>query len=599
MSTDRKYKYAALCIGINNYDNNKHLTCAVNDAMAMADMFRELKYDVVTLIDEKATHSHYVDAYTQLMSDNFINHYDAIILYFAGHGFVANQSDCLALKDCAEIKFGDGLPAKGKSINVQDFIDVFRKRTTPTLIIILDACRKDLSDYMDAEERGADFSKPEDLGKCVQVPTQTFIAYSTSFNAGAKDGGGTDGHSKYTAALLEEIRKELPIETIFKNVRAKVHQNENDQLPWEYTCLTSDFYFNYGQLDPYYDAEYSMDAFMYHDYTAQSDVAKKILYGLTQNTPFSIEATKELLLKYKKTLSENDLFVIGRKIYSAAVRSQYANELFLRIQTLRLPINETNHLLRGIYYEIYFDENNNLRPKLLGSSNILTIIDRLQSLLKDEDAAKFVKKYVEVNGGNPKYELWDMSSMVNVAVEAKIMNCTDEHNNVIYGICKIIVDDENVLTKLHEDATDILTNEQLREQIAECLSIPMQRIRIKGLEKDSKHETKYVLYYIDNIEEQLRETINKNIPDEVSVLSSNSYVDDLEDVILSEVVYDGSEVFAEGSCWVDVHIEFDGEDMGNCSFPCSFNVKLYYDDKHNEYMIDHGAFKVNTDSYYK
>ena len=598
MSTNRKYKYAALCIGINTYAHNDHLSNAVNDASAMADVFEMLGYDVTRLIDTNATYDGFLDALEVLMSNNFEKKYDAIILYFAGHGFIANNSDCLALQDCAKIVKGDRATlAKAKSIDVQFFIDTFRKRTTPTLIIILDACRRDVSDYADMPERGISTETAE-LGRYVHVPSQAFIAYSTSADDGTPDGGAL-GHSKYTAALLEEIIKEVPIEKVFKNVRSRVYLTEEDKLPWEYTCLTSDFYFNFGQLDPYYDAEYSKEAFMYYDYTTQSDVTKKILYGLNQDTPFSIEATKELLLKYKKTLCENDLFVIGRKIYSAAVRSQYANEQFLRIQTLRLPINETNHLLRGIYYEIYFDENNNLRPKLLGSSNILTIIDRLQSLLKDEDAAKFVKKYVEVNGGNPKYELWDMSSMVNVDVEAKKMNCTDEHNNVIYGICKIIVDDENVLTKLHEDATDILTNEQLREQIAECLSIPMQRIRIKGLEKDSKHETKYVLYYIDNIEEQLRETINKNIPDEVSVLSSNSYVDDLEDVILSEVVYDGSEVFAEGSCWVDVHIEFDGEDMGNCSFPCSFNVKLYYDDKNNEYMIDHGAFKVNTDSYYK
>ena len=95
------------------------------------------------------------------------------------------------------------------------------------------------------------------------------------------------------------------------------------------------------------------------------------------------------------------------------------------------------------------------------------------------------------------------------------------------------------------------------------------------------------------------ETINMNIPDEISILSSNSYVDDLGDVKISEVTYDGSEVYIEGSCWVYVHNEFDGEDMGNCNFPCSFNVKLYYDDENNEYMIDHGAFKVNTDSYYE
>lgn len=598
MSTNRKYKYAALCIGINTYAHNDHLSNAVNDASAMADVFEMLGYDVTRLIDTNATYDGFLDALEVLMSNNFEKKYDAIILYFAGHGFIANNSDCLALQDCAKIVKGHRATlAKAKSIDVQFFIDTFRKRTTPTLIIILDACRRDVSDYADMPERGISTETAE-LGRYVHVPSQAFIAYSTSADDGTPDGGAL-GHSKYTAALLEEIIKEVPIEKVFKNVRSRVYLTEEDKLPWEYTCLTSDFYFNYGQLDPYYDAEYSKEAFMYYDYTTQSDVAKKILYGLSQDTPFSIEATKELLLKHKDMFSEDDLFVIGRKIYSTAVKNQYADEQFLNVQTLRIFGNKINHLLRGIYYEIYFDEKNDLRSRLLGSSRILTIIDRLQSLLKDEDAAKFVKKYVNSKGGDPRYEIWDMSSVVNVDVEVKEMNCTDEHNNAIYGICKIMVDDENILSKLHEDATDIVNHDQLRRQIAECLSTPLQRMRIKGLEKESEQKVKYVLYFVDNIEEQLRETINMNIPDEISILSSNSYVDDLGDVKISEVTYDGSEVYIEGSCWVDVHNEFDGEDMGNCNFPCSFNVKLYYDDENNEYMIDHGAFKVNTDSYYE
>ena len=597
MSNSRKLKYAAVCIGINDYEYYDKLTNAVHDASAVADVFQELKYDVFRLLDRDATYSAYIKLCDSLRTSCLVKAYDVIILFFAGHGFITNLTDCLVLQDT--INSPNSLLVRDASLNVQNFLSTFRGDSMPTVVIIIDACRDDLSNYADAKRGLALRSYAPGAGGGANTLDQVFIAYSTSANNGAADGGGVGGHSKYTSALLSELKTELPIEMVFKNVRRKVHQNHGDQMPWEYTSLKSELYFNYGQLDPYYDAEYSKDAFMYYDYTTQSDVAKKILYGLSQDTPFSIEATKELLLKHKDMFSEDDLFVIGRKIYSTAVKNQYADEQFLNVQTLRIFGNKINHLLRGIYYEIYFDEKNDLRSQLLGSSSILTIIDRLQSLLKDEDAAKFVKKYVNAKGGDPRYEIWDMSSIVNVDVEVKEMNCTDEHNNAIYGICKIMVDDENILSKLHEDATDIVNHDQLRRQIAECLSTPLQRMRIKGLEKESEQKVKYVLYFVDNIEEQLRETINMNIPDEISILSSNSYVDDLGDVKISEVTYDGKEVYVEGSCWVDVHNEFDGEDMGNCNFPCSFNVKLYYDDENNEYMIDHGAFKVNTDSYYE
>ena len=307
------------------------------------------------------------------------------------------------------------------------------------------------------------------------------------------------------------------------------------------------------------------------DSTGSIIIQSKFILDILRKLPSDLvnfELMDGLKIRISSDNSQYDLNCLDPKEYPS-----------LKLEEKDKPIIIKGELFKGIIGQTSFAiSTQELRPLLTGL-NFKIVGDVFECIATD--SYRLAKKVVSL----------DMPSEedINIVIPGK---------NII-ELDKIIVDDENVLTKLHEDATDILTNKQLREQIAECLSIPMQRIRIKGLEKDSKHETKYVLYYIDNIEEQLRETINKNIPDEVSVLSSNSYVDDLEDVILSEVVYDGSEVFAEGSCWVDVHIEFDGEDMGNCSFPCSFNVKLYYDDKNNEYMIDHGTFKVNTDSYYK
>ena len=92
-------KYAALVIALNEYDNNTHLINALNDGVAMASKFKELKYDVIELLGEKAVYSEYVNAVSELMSKSYTEKYDAVILYFSGHGFMAVAADYLALKD--------------------------------------------------------------------------------------------------------------------------------------------------------------------------------------------------------------------------------------------------------------------------------------------------------------------------------------------------------------------------------------------------------------------------------------------------------------------------------------------------------------------
>lgn len=155
-----------------------------------------------------------------------------------------------------------------------------------------------------------------------------------------------------------------------------------------------------------------------------------------------------------------------------------------------------------------------------------------------------------------------------------------------------------MLLKVQEDASSVLDREQIRKQIADNLSIPMQRMKIKGLEKSSEDGKRYVLCYVENIAQQLLDTINTNLPDEINVLSSRSYVDDLNDVIISDVIYEGSEMSLEGSCMVEVHFEYDGDDMGDWEFPSKFKVKLSYDEATQMYSIIDGKFDVNTDSFY-
>lgn len=594
MAKKKKLKYVAICIGVNDYANFNPLSNAVHDASAVADVFQKLGFDVKRLFDKDATHNNFMQLCDSISTACSLNVYDAVILYFAGHGFMTNLTDCLVLQDT--ISSDKALIIKDTSINVQSFLKLFQGKHSTTAIVIIDACRTDYSDYRNTRST-IPFPLPG-VGGGPNTSCQAFIAYSTAMNTEADDIGGKDNHSPYTAALLDELMKELPIESIFKNVRSKIHKDIGDQMPWEYTSLKTDFYFNYGQLDPYYDAEYSKEAFVCRDYVGSDEKAKKILTGLSSVLSFGIQITKDFLLANKDTLSEDDLFVIGRKIYEMSVCNQDVYAQFMHMQTLKAFDGDTNHVLRGIYYEIYFDENDNLRSQLLGNSEMLTYIDRLQVLYKNTDAVKFVRRHVENKNGYPLYELWNLTSVVNIDVVFDDMYCMDRQDKVIYGIKSIAVNGKNMLSKVQEDALGVYDREQMRKLIADSLSIPMQRMKIRGLEKDLGQENRYVLCYVDNINQQLLDTINTNLPDEVASLSSNSRVEDLYDVIIYDVCYEGSEISIDGSCWVEVNLEFEGDDMGDWGFPGKFKAKLFYDETARTYSIIDGQFSVDTNSFY-
>lgn len=79
----------------------------------------------------------------------------------------------------------------------------------------------------------------------MNAPKGSLIAYSTSPGKTASDGDGNNG--LYTHSLLQHIgSKTTTIMTMFQKVRMDVIRNSNnEQVPWESTSLTDDFYFNY------------------------------------------------------------------------------------------------------------------------------------------------------------------------------------------------------------------------------------------------------------------------------------------------------------------------------------------------------------------
>jgi uncharacterized caspase-like protein len=76
----------------------------------------------------------------------------------------------------------------------------------------------------------------------MNAPSGTLIAYATAPGHTADDGTGQNG--LYTEALLTEMRNpELSILQVFQRVRSRVsEQSGKNQIPWESTSLTGDFY---------------------------------------------------------------------------------------------------------------------------------------------------------------------------------------------------------------------------------------------------------------------------------------------------------------------------------------------------------------------
>lgn len=581
-------KGIALVIGIDNYthdDDYPKLNCAEHDAEEIAKALTRLKYDVESSLgDDDDTVNIYLGDFKKKVEDN---EYDVAILYFAGHGEIIDNYDCMMLKNAPSSKEHGGLPALAHSIKLSEIANKLRAAGDQMNIIIMDACRKKL---------GMRGSCESNFGSMIaKIPYQTFLAFATSPGTGASD-GPTGGHSPYTRHLLSLINEEnLPIELLFKKVRQGVKKDGYDQLPWEHSCLVNDFCFNHGQLNKYYGAAYREDSFKYEKYTADTAIGAEVISFLWQDKETANSEAVKMVASGWKEMSKDDLFVVGRLLCNQAACGSKSCIAFLA-DTNRQRLfnnNENNHLLNGYYYELYFDEKDEVRTEILGDSNLITAIEQLHILIKNNRAAKFLKE--QLDGYEHFYYIVGCTDEVPVHIESDDLDCTDEDGCQLKYISSIQVYDNDVTDDIYwED--EILEETELRNRIIECLSLPRQLVRMKLPMED----VSFVRYKLSELAYDLHEYMAGYCPDEVSILSSNSYVEDVDDICITKITSTDSGIVVEGSCTVDVHMECDHEDMGNMTFPCTFETEMD-EDKEGNYRIDTDTCKCNvdTDEYYK
>lgn len=202
-----------------------------SDARLMAATLRQVGFDVAELIDggQKAMKR----AIRDFGDDLHRAGPDAVgLFYYAGHGVQVRGENYLIPIDAPIRRESDVDIEAVTASGVLRQMEFARNRIN---IVVLDACR---NNPFARSFRSA----TQGLAR-MDAPRGSLIAYATAPGRVAADGEGRN--SPYTAALAEEItRPGVKLEQAFKQVRRQVIAATDDQqVPWESSSLTGDFYF--------------------------------------------------------------------------------------------------------------------------------------------------------------------------------------------------------------------------------------------------------------------------------------------------------------------------------------------------------------------
>lgn len=333
----------AIIIGNNDYPDPNKLTNAVADATAICDVFQRLGYHTIPFYN-----FHQADI-PQIIEtiERELPRYEASIFYYAGHGFQVDGENYLPSIDC-QISFAGKHQLRYESIVLSELLDLYRPYSRKTNIVILDACR-----VRPANRGDVDSFAP------IEAPQGTLIAFSTSPNSTAKD-GGPGGHGLYTAALLSYIgRERMTVEQLFKKVRRTVAQwSDNTQIPWEHTSLIGDFIFNTGQMVVSPQIPYTESVVKDAKFQEGDEIGLLIEEIRSCNYNRQNPAIDKLWTKKAADLDKNQQFIFGRNLLQASSASfsaqRFMNSLAENLKKYQTREQE-NHVLNGILFEIYFD----------------------------------------------------------------------------------------------------------------------------------------------------------------------------------------------------------------------------------------------------
>ena len=453
-------KNKALVIGIDTYTHYNNLNSAVNDAKEIGKALQTLRFDVELCLDEsKEIIDCYIENFEEALSEK---NYDTALFFFAGHGCIANRSDCLLLKEAPELNCNNEVRVRNKSIVLDSLCQRLRSAGNQINIFIIDACRSEC-----IRSTASNF----DFGKNIHIPYQTFIAYSTSPGATAQDG---KRHSPYAQSLLKHIQTEvLPIEGLFKQIRKEVYETAN-QLPWEHSCHIEDFCFNYGQNNPSFELPYSFEALADKNYISSIASAKKIIELFKTYSFYEQEEALRIFKESHKNLSNNDKFVIGRNILQSATGNCFKCIDELKYAPLRTyQTDDTNSVLDGILYEIYFNSDNIFRDKQLKGSEFINQISRLASQEVFKSSIHFIQKALSPYKEN-LYYIPGNTKIHSIRIEIEYSAPLDD--NTIWKVEKISFDNNDITSLLSHNSQQY-DKQEFMEMLSHHLCTPIANLK--------------------------------------------------------------------------------------------------------------------------
>lgn len=573
-----KHRCFALVIGINNYQNNAILTNAVNDALGVANSFRELRYNVKYL--ENPTFDDFTEAYHNLL--DISKSYTVIVIFFAGHGMMCNASDYIVFSDAANMEVHSGMKASHKSYRIDDIYRNLRQYTDAIVITIVDACRLDKGEAV----RGS--TTPSPFGKNTSLPYQTYIAFSTSPGAPAKD--GLKGHSPFTQALIEEIPKEgQSIEKSFKNVRRKIYQGIGSQLPWDHSCLVDEFCFNHGQLNPHYFGPYSNE--VYNLSQLGFDPNSRVITSLHTLSQSLDKSVANDILSTLPEITYEDQFVLGKLLIDKCAENNNLLKI-LTPQFFSKTLNgKDNHVLNGFLYGFYVDTEDNLRRSNYFGKDIVELIGTLGSNKDNKSSLTFLKQELSKVHDEIPYIIDLNDCRIDVKIKQTDNYCSCKN---LFYLNDIVVNDIDIELTEH----DLYTRQSLLEEIQTQYNIPKSKQRLVSSPILNNND---VLVRIDfNLQSLLNEYVIINGINTLDELGHHYEFFDIYNVDISNIEADDDILFVKGSFDISAIIYADSEEeiKFDVSFEGTFELSLICINE--QWQIDSiSSFRINTDSFYR
>jgi len=220
-------KRVALVIGNGDYKFSP-LTNPKNDAESMAEALGRCGFDVHKLVNVNRQEMR--NAIREFGSN--LKKSGVGLFYYAGHGIQVKGENYLIP---VNVDVKNEYEVEDECIKMSCVLRAMEDAGNRLNIVILDACRNNpFKRSFRSSTRG--------LAR-MDAPAGSYIAFATAPGSVAADGTGKNG--LYTSKLLEfMLSPGLSIEQVFKKVRIAVLEATNkEQVPWESSSLTGNFYF--------------------------------------------------------------------------------------------------------------------------------------------------------------------------------------------------------------------------------------------------------------------------------------------------------------------------------------------------------------------